>query len=127
MGVRIVQRQVRSLRLDGWALRRRVLAMLGALGADGFDVGVSCIGDRAMLKLNSMYRGIARPTDVLSFPFHDDVTDASGRRSPGTLPLVIHEHDRNLGDLFLGMPTLLADSRSAGIPLESQVQVRSLC
>jgi probable rRNA maturation factor len=37
----------------------------------GVECGVVLVGDRAMTRLNLLYRGIAHSTDVLSFPMRE--------------------------------------------------------
>ena len=55
---------------------------------------------RSVRKLNTQYRGMRKTTDVLSFPFHDEL-------APGAAPDVVEDDDEdmlNLGDIVISMP-----------------------
>lgn len=38
---------------------------------ESYDLGVLCTSNEYIQELNLTYRNINKPTDVLSFPFHD--------------------------------------------------------
>jgi probable rRNA maturation factor len=69
-------------------------------------------GDRRMGTLNSKWRGVDRPTDVLSFPaFEASASRAAVRR--GTF----------LGDLVIDVPYAARQARRRGHPLGREVQI----
>ena len=45
--------------------------LLNVLGAGPFDVSVVCVGSKEIQHLNKVYRKRDKPTDVLSFPYHE--------------------------------------------------------
>lgn len=61
----------RAVPLRRAPLRRRLQALRGVLGVQEFDLGVVCVDNRRMQRINRTYRGRDVPTDVLSFPFHE--------------------------------------------------------
>ncbi len=40
-------------------------------------VGLAFVGDKKMQELNKKYRNIDEPTDVLSFPYNEDLPDGT--------------------------------------------------
>ncbi|XP_044940224.1 endoribonuclease YbeY isoform X1 [Mustela nigripes] len=77
-------------------LRRRLQLLRAALGVQRFDLAVVCVDNRTIRRLNGVYRARDAPTDVLSFPFHENV-------KAGELPQPETPDDYNLGDIFLGV------------------------
>ncbi len=47
--------------------------LLQAAGAGRFDLSVVCVSEGEIRDLNRSYRNVDRPTDVLSFPYHEEV------------------------------------------------------
>jgi probable rRNA maturation factor len=80
---------------------RRVLRELGLSG----EVSVLFTGDAEMRSLNRRFRGLDRPTDVLSFPW------ASGARE-----------GRYLGDIAISIPTAKRYAKKAGWPLVEELR-----
>ena len=79
-------------------LRTVVLGVLARMGVEDADVGI-VLGDDALLAgLNREYRGIDRPTDVLSFP---DGTRLPGRRTA-------------LGEIVISLDTARRQARELG-------------
>ncbi|XP_066493517.1 endoribonuclease YbeY [Tiliqua scincoides] len=76
-------------------LRRKVEQLRCLLGVQGFDLGVICVGNKRIQQLNRSYRQKDAPTDVLSFPFHENL-------KAGELPQSCAQDEYNLGDIFLG-------------------------
>ena len=80
---------------------RRVLRELGESG----EVSVLFTGDAELRSLNRRFRGLDRPTDVLSFPW------ASGAGE-----------GRYLGDIAISIPTARRYAKKAGWPLEEELR-----
>jgi probable rRNA maturation factor len=81
---------------------RACRSALAAAGINGWDLSVLLCGDAVIRGLNARYRGIDRPTDVLSF------SQSEGRRLPGTGP------QRVAGDLVISIETLRRNAAADG-------------
>ncbi|XP_045859468.1 endoribonuclease YbeY isoform X2 [Meles meles] len=77
-------------------LRRRLQLLRAALGVQRFDLAVVCVDDRTMRRVNAVYGRRDAATDVLSFPFHENL-------KAGELPQPDTPDDYNLGDIVLGV------------------------
>lgn len=78
------------------------------LGVSG-EVSVLFTDDAAMKELNSTYRGIEKPTDVLSFPSGDRGRFLSGGPPP------------HLGDIAIGFETSAGDAEKLSRPLRFHI------
>ncbi|XP_027020330.1 endoribonuclease YbeY [Tachysurus fulvidraco] len=81
-------------------LRKDVETLKGILGVQRFDLGVVCVDNRKIQHINNTYRKNNTPTDVLSFPFHEDL-------KPGKLPCAFYRDEYNLGDVVLGVEFIM--------------------
>ncbi|RXM99478.1 Cell differentiation protein RCD1-like [Acipenser ruthenus] len=86
----------RAVPLRRARLRKDVETLRHILGIDRFDLGLICVDNRRIQYINKTYRQNDSPTDVLSFPFYEDL-------KAGVLPSPLHQDDCNLGDIFLGV------------------------
>ncbi|XP_037675701.1 endoribonuclease YbeY isoform X2 [Choloepus didactylus] len=77
-------------------LRKRIEIIRSVLGVQKFDLGIICVDNKNIQHLNRTYRGKNAPTDVLSFPFHENL-------KAGEIPQPDFPDDCNLGDIFLGV------------------------
>lgn len=93
LGIRNLQRAVPLRRAP---LRRQVELLRRILGVGAFDLGLVCVDNGRMQRINRVYRGRNVPTDVLSFPFHENL-------KAGEIPQPDFAEDYNLGDIFLGV------------------------
>jgi probable rRNA maturation factor len=94
------------------AIERDVTAAASAV-ADELDIPVSeaCLAlssDADVARLNATYRGKPAPTNVLSFPAHNETAKADAPRF--------------LGDVILARETLLREAAELGVPLEHHMQ-----
>ena len=85
--------------------------MLGVLGASGVEVSVTFVDDWAIRDLNRQYRRKDKPTDVLSFPQHDDPRSLVGKSGGGAL----------LGDIVISVPTALRQAQERDRALSHEV------
>lgn len=58
---------------------------------DDYEISVTFVRSQTIHKINRDYRGIDRPTDVISFAIRDDQED------------FIDEEEKDLGDLFINI------------------------
>ncbi|XP_018420123.1 PREDICTED: putative ribonuclease [Nanorana parkeri] len=91
--IRNLQRVVHVRRAP---LRKNLEIARSCLRVGHFDMGVICINDARIRQLNKRYRKKDTATDVLSFPFHENV-------HPGFLPEPSFQDEYNLGDIYLGV------------------------
>lgn len=64
------------------------------------EVSINLIDDKEIHKLNKQYRGINKPTNVLSFELGDDIL---------------------LGDIFISLDTVIREAKDAGISVSEHV------
>ncbi|KAK1165454.1 hypothetical protein AOXY_G13993 [Acipenser oxyrinchus oxyrinchus] len=86
----------RAVPLRRARLRKDVETLRHILGIYRFDLGLICVDNQRIQYINKTYRQNDSPTDVLSFPFYEDL-------KAGVLPSPLHQDDCNLGDIFLGL------------------------
>jgi probable rRNA maturation factor len=84
----------------------RVLAAAAARMAEGGEVAVLLTDDAEMHALNKQWRGIDKPTDVLSFP-------GDGPEIPG--------QPQYLGDIAIGYDTALRDAETMDRAFEAHM------
>jgi probable rRNA maturation factor len=93
--------------------------------SEGGDVSLCLADDAALRALNLSWRGIDKPTNVLSFPSTtathvDAVDDRVGRAQRARLqPAVAHGSAPvvSLGDIALAYETLAREAEDLGVPL----------
>ncbi|XP_001365786.1 endoribonuclease YbeY isoform X2 [Monodelphis domestica] len=88
-------------------LRARIELLRHILGIRRFDLGVVCVDNQGIQRLNRIYRQAHGPTDVLSFPFHEDLR-------AGAVPQPECPDDLNLGDIFLGVEYIFHQCQENG-------------
>lgn len=92
-------------------LRRVVEAALEAEGAAGRSVTILLTDDTDLQDFNRRFRGMDRPTDVLSFPL-----------TPSGDPPQLPEEQGTLGDIAISIPTAMAQARAADHGLQAEVE-----
>lgn len=82
-----------------------------------FDVNVMFVGRGYIKSLNLRYRRRNVVTDILAFPYFDNLV-------PGVLPPVPRlEYDYTLGDIVLGTPQIVKDCEADGKYLDDYLPV----
>ncbi|KAI7828276.1 metalloprotease C21orf57 [Kickxella alabastrina] len=106
-------------------IKRQIEMLLDCSGYTNWDVGVHFIDNHRMQEINSQYRHKNRPTDILSFPFHQ----VQGLEPESALPKAEQrdglgaDDERNLGDMFLSLPYILDDCKSHNEKLTDRLPV----
>lgn len=84
----------RTIKINKKQIERIASAMLKNITYTGYDLGISFTGTTAMQTYNRTYRNKDKVTDILSFPYHENL-------QPGKRIKVTHPEDKNLGDLII--------------------------
>lgn len=71
---------------------------------------ITFIRDAAMRKLNRDYRGFDKPTDVLAFAYHEQMSDNEPDHNPDFL-----------GDVIISVETAARYAREQGISFETEI------
>ena len=94
--------------------------VLDQIGHGDSSLQIVFVRDRRMRELNRTYRGIDRPTDVLSFAYHETVEleeeGEAGQGSPEHLA-----DPGNLGDLVISVETAQRYAAEAGIDFQREI------
>lgn len=93
-------------------LSRAVLDRVGRVDA---TLTVTFIRDRLMRELNRDYRGIDRPTDVLSFAYSEIPNHNKDRQNDWN-------GSNHLGDVVISVETAERYARELGVPFESEIE-----
>jgi probable rRNA maturation factor len=98
---------------------RAAVATLTHLGLDPADwaIGVLACDDARIAGLNEEFRGLSRPTNVLSWP-----AEARGAETPGLPPdPPVPGFDAELGDIAIAYETCTREAEAAGKPMDDHV------
>ncbi len=95
--------------LDFRAIERTVDALLAAIDERESSISVSFVRDRKIRELNRAFRGLDKPTDVLSFPLVEP-----GDAYPGA--------ERLLGDIVISVDTARRQAADYDAPLGREVE-----
>mmetsp|Transcript_28367 Transcript_28367/g.84933 ORF Transcript_28367/g.84933 Transcript_28367/m.84933 type:complete len:198 (-) Transcript_28367:15-608(-) len=116
VGSVLVRNTQRTIPVDTAALESYTRHLLQTLGCGDFDVGLWLTTDATVRKLNTQFRGIRKSTDILSFPFHDELAPGEA----ATLPRD-DEDLLNLGDMVVSLPYVKRRAEAdAGAPEEGR-------
>lgn len=105
-----IYKRVRAADLPDAVIRKTVLAVLRRLRAPDVDVSIHFVGNERIRRLNRLYRGVDRPTDVLAFAVREGAW--------------VVKNQADWGDVFLAVPYIRRQAKNNGIPyLEEAVRM----
>jgi probable rRNA maturation factor len=102
-GIEVLNRQ-RLHSIDRGMVTNLARAVLDRIKQADAVLTITFIRDRAMRKLNRDYRGMDKPTDVLSFAYHeaeDGITEQGEPSHLGDLVISVETAERYAGELGL--------------------------
>lgn len=102
--IEVVNRQ-RKVRIDPKRWQSFCERALRTIGTDAQDVTIAFVSDRQIQELNRRFRGIDKPTDVLSFPAEE---------SP-------QPSNNNLGDIAISLERAAVQAKENGMTLDDEI------
>lgn len=97
-----IKNRVTKIKVNRRELRRAIQKILDVAGYPDFDIGVWLTTNKTIRVYNKKYRKQDKPTDVLSFPYHDKL-------KPGQKIVVKSPEDKNLGDILISLEYIKKD------------------
>jgi probable rRNA maturation factor len=107
--IEVLNRQ-RTVPIDRPRAAQLARAVLSAIGREAESLHIIFVKDRRMRELNRTYRGIDRPTDVLSFAYHETADPEELLVEPGYL-----------GDLVISVETAAKYAAEAGMEFSREI------
>ncbi len=108
--IEVVNRQ-RLCAVDRVVVAKLARATLDRIGCRDAVLTITFVRDRAMRRLNRDYRGIDKPTDVLSFAYHE------GEEMAAT-----EMESRHLGDVVISVETAGRYARELGLTFDREIE-----
>jgi len=97
--------------IDRRAVQKLAGAVLGRIEKEEASLTITFLRDRAMRKLNRDYRGIDKPTDVLSFAYHE---------AEDNIPE--QGESEHLGDVVISVETAERYASEFGLTFEREIE-----
>ncbi len=98
---------------------RAALAELG-LDPEGFEIGLMGCDDGRIMALNHEFRGLEKPTNVLSWPSQERAAEYPGEEPRRPL-LGTPEEPESLGDIAIAWETCVAEAAAQNKPMADHV------
>lgn len=103
-----IKNECPSIKVDTRKIKRQIGKVLFSLDCNEHEISILFVGDQGIHELNHQFRGVNRPTDVLSFPqLLEGVPETPG-------PTV-------LGDIAISLETAHRQSEQHGLSLGEEV------
>jgi probable rRNA maturation factor len=108
--IEVLSRQ-RLRAIDRQGAAKLARAVLNRIEQEDAALTITFIRDRAMRTLNREYRGIDKPTDVLSFAYHEDEDGIVEEGEPA-----------HLGDMVISVETAERYAGELGLTFEQEIE-----
>lgn len=105
----LLRSEVNILSFDLDYIRQTAKKLLELVDHAESELSILLVSDSRMAELNSIYRHKDTPTNVLSFPMHDDED--------------IHLEPILLGDIVISIDTAMRESTEKNVPLENYLTI----
>lgn len=92
----LIKNRQKKYTLDNHYIKETVQNLLDILGYSDFDIGIWFTNNTTIAKYNHIYRHKSGPTDILSFPYHQEIR-------PGNKIKAKTPDQRNLGDIIISL------------------------
>lgn len=99
----LIKNSQRKYKINVNQIKTKIQKMLVALDYSDFDITVWFTTNKTIRYYNKTYRHKDKPTDILSFPYHEYLK--AGQRIEAK-----SEEDKNLGDLIISLEYLEKDA-----------------
>jgi probable rRNA maturation factor len=89
--------------------------------SNNVQIGISIVGDKKMHEFNKKYRGIDKPTNILTFALEDPIAQDKLQFISRIGGFVKTEDTTYLGDILISQPMVKKDAALEGITEEAEM------
>lgn len=111
-----IKNSQKAVAVDTKQLRADAKKVLEFLGYKDFDLGILLTTDKRIHEFNKQYRGKDKPTDVLSFPYYDELK--AGERIEAA-----SDEEKNIGDIIIAPQYVTVDAPNWGHTFEQRMRI----
>jgi probable rRNA maturation factor len=111
-----VHNRQRKIKIDKRSITSTVRKILSIVGYPDFDIGILLTNNATIRRYNREYRSKDKPTDILSFQYHEHA-------QPGKKIRVKEEEDKNLGDLILSLEYIASAAQELHVTFDERLTV----
>ena len=104
----LIRNECPGIKVDTRKIKQQISKILISLDCNEHEISILFVGDQGIRDLNRQFRGIDRPTDVLSFPQF-----LEGEPEPPGAPV--------LGDVAISLETARHQSKGHGLSLGEEL------
>ncbi len=97
-----IKNNQKKIKVSEKALTLKAKKMLAFLKYQDFDLNIWLTTNATIKRFNNKYRGKNKPTDILSFPYHE--------LKAGETIKVVDPDDKNLGDIIISLEYVQKDA-----------------
>jgi len=116
--------QQRSEKIAKKEWKEFALSVLEALSLEQVEVSIVFVGDRKIRALNKEFRGIDKPTDVLSFSYQTTENTTNSDAIDGTFYEQLATFAGNyLGDVVISTQTAVVYAKKLGLTFDQEIKV----
>lgn len=90
-----IKNSQRKIKVSTARIKKTAQTLLDELSYGDFDLGIWLTTNKTIHKYNKEYRGKDKPTDILSFPYH--------QLEPGERIIPRTDDDKNVGDVIISL------------------------
>jgi rRNA maturation RNase YbeY len=112
----MIKNSQRSIAVDLNQIQQDVEQILHFLKYDGYELGIWFTTNRTIREYNKIYRGKDKPTDILSFSYHEHL-------KPGERIKIKNPDDANLGDLIISVEYVQKAAEAFGLQVQDHLRV----
>ncbi len=102
----LIKNNLQKIKINSNNLKNKAQRILKSLGYEDFDLGIWVTTNNTIQKYNKQFRKKDKPTDILSFPYHENL-------KAGQAILAKCKEDKNLGDIIISAEFVKKDFPSS--------------
>lgn len=110
-----IKNKQRKINLNSAQLKSDAQKLLNILGYTNFDLGILITTNATIRKYNKSYRHKDKPTDILSFAYHQIM--------PGEKIIANTEEDKNLGDLIISAEYVTKQIQGTDVTFDERIRI----
>ncbi|MBD3231299.1 rRNA maturation RNase YbeY [Candidatus Dependentiae bacterium] len=111
----LIKNNIKKIKINESLIKKNVAKILDLLGYKNFDIGILFTTNKTIKKFNQKYRQKNNPTDILSFPYHENL-------KPGQKIKISTIDDQNLGDIIISLEYAKIKSENLNISLQNHLK-----